>query len=403
MELSMATRKAITRALAVQYRDASKELKGEILDTVCGLTGYHRDYARRALRAALKPQPVRARAPRAPKYDRQVVAALEKCWAVLNAPAGKRLAPMLGELVPLLRRHGELDLDDTAAERLAGMSAATIDRKLSTARSKMLSRGRSHTKPGSMLKSKIAMRTWADHDENIPGFVEVDLVAHEGGNPSGRFCFTLTVTDIATGWTENRTVADKRQVHVVAALTDVLTHLPFPIKGIDCDNGGEFINDQLYRYCRDTKLKFTRSRSGNKNDGAHVEQKNWTSVRQLVGYLRYDTPAELDLLNTIWALQSLIGNHFYPQQKLISKVRDGAKVTKKYDRPQTPYTRAMAHPAVKPLRRRRLAAQHTSFNPAATQRQIQALCGDLLTLATAKNQPATKPAVTPPATLRPAR
>jgi len=143
----MATRKAITKALAVRYRDASKELKGEILDTVCGLTGYHRDYARRALRTALKPRPVRPRAPRTPKYDPRVVAGLEKCWAVLNAPAGKRLAPMLAELVPLLRRHGELDLDDTQADLLAGMSAATIDRKLADARAKMLPRGRSHTKP----------------------------------------------------------------------------------------------------------------------------------------------------------------------------------------------------------------------------------------------------------------
>lgn len=131
-----------------------------------------------------------------------------------------------------------------------------------------------------------------------------------------------------------------------------------------------------------------------------MEQKNWTTVRQLVGYLRYDTPGELALLNKIWDLQSLLGNHFYPQQKLISKVRDGAKVTKKYDRAQTPYARAMAHPAVKPLRRRRLTAQHASFNPAAVQRQIQALCADLLTLATAKNPPATKPAVTAPPALQ---
>ena len=287
----MATRKAITKALAVRYRDGSRALKADILDTVCQLTGYHRDYARRALRSALRPRVVRPRAPRIPKYDARTVAALEKCWAVLNAPAGKRLAPMLAELVPLLRRHGELHLDDQAAELLVGMSAATIDRKLAPARSKLLPHGRSHTKPGSMLKSRIAMRTWADHDEDTPGFVEIDLVAHEGGNPRGRFAFTLTVVDIATGWTENRTVPDKRQASVIAALTDVVTHLPFPIRGIDSDNGSEFINDQLYRYCRTNKLKFTRSRSGNKNDGAHVEQKNWTTVRQLVGYLRYDTTA----------------------------------------------------------------------------------------------------------------
>jgi hypothetical protein len=395
MELTVATRKAITRSLAVRYRDGSRVLKSDILDTVCGVTGYHRDYARRALRRALKPRVVTARVARAPKYDARVVGALEKCWAVLNAPAGKRLAPMLAELVPLLRRYRELDLDDEAAALLIGMSAATIDRKLATARAKMLPRGRSHTKPGSMLKSRIAMRTWAEHDEDIPGYVEIDLVGHEGGNPRGRFCFTLTVTDIATGWTENRTVADKRQANVIAAVKDVVQHLPFPVKGIDSDNGSEFINDQLYRYCRNEKLKFTRSRSGNKNDGAHVEQKNWTMVRQLVGYLRYDTDTELALLNRIWAAQSLLGNHYYPQQKLISKVRDGAKITKRYDAAQTPYARAIAHPKVKALARRRLTAAHTSFNPAAVQRQIQDLCGQLLAVATAKNPPIPKPALAP--------
>src|SRR5664279_5662955 len=178
MELTMAPRKAITRALAVRYRDGSRTLKADILDTVCGLTAYHRDYARRALRAALKPRVVTPRVARAPKYDATVVSALEKCWAVLNAPAGKRLAPMLAELVPLLRRYRELDLDDATAEALIGISAATIDRRLVTARAKMLPRGRSHTKPGSMLKARIAMRTWAEHDEDTPGYVEIDPVSY---------------------------------------------------------------------------------------------------------------------------------------------------------------------------------------------------------------------------------
>ncbi len=146
----------------------------------------------------------------------------------------------------------------------------------------------------------------------------------------------MTVTDIATGWTENGAVRHKVQVHVVAAISDLVEHLPFPIRGIDSDNGSEFINAHLLRYCTDHELKFTRSRSGNKNDGAHVEQKNWTTVRQLVGYLRYDTPAERELLNRIWVLQSLIGNHFYPQQKLLSKIRDGAKISKRYDTAATP-------------------------------------------------------------------
>ncbi len=316
----------------------------------------------------------------------------------MNAPAGKRLAPILGELVPVLRQHGELDIDEDTAALLIAMSAATIDRRLAFARSRLVLKGRSHTKPGSLLRSRIPMRTWADHDENTPGFVEIDLVGHEGGNSRGEFCFTLTVTDIATGWTENRTVRNKAQIHVFAALTDVVEHLPFPIRGIDSDNGSEFINDQLFRYCQDQQLKFTRSRSGNKNDGAHVEQKNWTHVRQLVGYLRYDTRAELLLLNKIMALQSLIGNHYYPQQKLLTKVRDGAKITKTYDTATTPYPRITAHPDVLALPKRRLATIHTSFNPAAVQRQIQALCDELLTLATAKGQPTPKPRVSTPTT-----
>jgi len=392
----MVARKKINKAQAVRYRDGSKAEKSDILDTVCEVTGYHRDYARRALRAALTPRAPAPRAPRALKYDTDVVAALEKCWAVLNAPAGKRLGPMLAELVVLLRQHHELIIDDTTATLLIGMSPATIDRRLVGAKSKLLPRGRSHTKPGSMLKSRIAMRTWADHDEGTPGFVEIDLVGHECGNSGGRFCFTLTVTDIATGWTENRTVVGKAQAQVFAALTDMVEHLPFPVKGIDSDNGSEFINEQLLCYCQTKHLRFTRSRPGNSNDGAHVEQMNWTMVRQLVGYLRYDAEAELLLLNQIWVLQSLIGNHFYPQQKLISKVRDGAKVTKKYDSAQTPYARTMAHPDVEAPPKNRLQTQHVSFNPAAVQRQIQELCAELLTVATAKGQPPTKPTITNP-------
>jgi Integrase core domain len=391
--MTLATRGAVTRAQATGYRSGSRAVKTEVLDAVCAVTGFNRDYARRALKQALRPRVVRPRPPRAPKYGPNVVAALEKCWAVENAPAGKRLAPVLVELVPVLRRWGELDIDDETAALLVGMSAATIDRRLAPARSQLLLKGHSHTKPGSLLKSRIPMRTWADADENTPGYVEIDLVGHEGGNPRGEFCFTLTVTDIATGWTENRTVRNKAQVHVVAAIADVVEHLPFPIRGIDSDNGSEFINAHLLRFCAEHALKFTRSRSGNKNDGAHVEQKNWTAVRQLVGYLRYDTAAELELLNRIWTLQSLIGNHFYAQQKLIGKVRDGAKVSKRYDIAASPYTRVMRHPDVQALPKRRLTKQHESFNPAAVQRQIQALASELLTLATAKGQPAAKPRV----------
>src|SRR6476661_5155226 len=168
-----------------------------------------------------------------------------------------------------------------------------------------------------------------------PGFVEIDLVGHDGGNPAGPHAFTLTVTDIATGWTENRSVPDKTGKCVLAALNDIAAKMPFPILGVDSDNGSEFINDHLWRWCQRRKITFTRARPGNKNDGCHVEQKNWAVVRTVVGYHRYDTATELLLLNEIWQLQSKLTNYFYPQQKLVSKIRHGAKVSKKHDKAST--------------------------------------------------------------------
>jgi Integrase core domain len=328
MELTMGQREAVTAVIARRYEQASKAKKGLILDELCATTGWHRSHARKALRAALVPAMVPARRVRPPIYGPREVAALRTCWIVLGTPAGKRLAPFLPEIVNRLRAQGELDLSDELAASLTRMSAATIDRRLAPERAKLRARGRSHTKPGSLLKDAIPIRTWAEWDDAVPGFVEIDLVAHEGGNNAGRFASTLTVTDIATGWTENRTVRSKGRQWVFAALLDISACFPFPIKGIDSDNGGEFINYQLLTYCEQHHITFTRSRPGNKNDGAHAEQKNWSVVRQLVGYHRYDTDAEQDLLNQLWAEQSLMTNYFGPQQKLISKVRRGAKITK---------------------------------------------------------------------------
>ncbi len=389
----MSQRKAVTKVTATRYAQASRAGKGVILDELCATTGWHRSHARKALAGALRPQVVVPRRPRTPIYGVEVVVALQFCWAVLGAPTGKRLAPVLADLVARLRRFGELVISDDVAVALVAMSPATMDRRLAAARAAMALRGRSHTKPGSLLKSQIPIRTWAQWDDAVPGFVEIDLVGHEGGNALGEHAYTLTVTDIATGWTENRSVPNKAQKWVVEALAEIAAVMPFPILGIDSDNGSEFINWHLLSWCQERKITFTRSRSGNSNDGAHVEQKNWAVVRTVVAYHRYDTPAELLLLNKIWVLQSLITNYFLAQQKLILKVRDGAKVTKKYDTATTPHQRADRHDSVADEDKTILRDTFAGLNPAAIQRQIQALTAELLTLTTSKAAARNKPSI----------
>jgi len=392
MELTMSERKAVTKKLALEYGRGDKARKGQILDQVCELNGWHRSHARKALKRALVLKVVKPRPPRPPTYGEPVIEALRWLWAVQGTPCGRLLAAALPDLVPRLRRLGELKVDDDTAALLLRIAPATIDRRLAVDRARLTLRGRSHTKPGTLLKDSIPMRTWAEWDDAVPGFVEIDLVGHEGGNSSGEFCFTLDITDIATGWTETRSVKNKAQKWVFAAIQDATAAFPFPIRGIDSDNGSEFINWELFRWCEQNKLTFTRSRSGNKNDGAHVEQKNWHIVRQVVGYHRYDTAGELELLNQIWALQRLLTNHFAPQQKLVSKIRNGAKITKTYDAAKTPFQRVLDDSGtVRKAVKTRLARENEPLNPAAIQRQIQAITTELLTLTTSKKGPKAKP------------
>ena len=388
MGLTMSGRRMVTKEMKGRYERGTRRERSAILDELCALAGWHRDHARKAIRTAPVPgQPRPSRKQREPivTYDEGVIAALRVCWAVLDGPTGKRLAPGLPGLVAALRRHGELDIDDITAQLLCSMSAATIDRRLASDRKKLELKGRSHTKPGSLVKSQIPMRTWADWDENRPGFVEIDLVGHEGGDANGDFGWSLTVTDIATGWTEVRSVRNKAARHVFTALVEIQAALPFGLLGIDSDNGSEFINAHLLQWCLDNKITFTRSRPGNKNDGCHVEQKNWDIARRTVGYWRYDTPGEIALLNQIWPILSVLINLFTPQQKLISKTRVGAKVRKRYDRAQTPYQRpladAAAHPddpALDEIDARQLTNLLDTSNPAQVRRQVGQRCATLL-------------------------
>lgn len=275
--------------------------------------------------------------------------------------------------------------------RLATMSAATMDRVLKPERRRLQVRGRAGTKPGTLLKHKIPIRTFADWDDAKPGFCELDLVAHCGENASGEFCQTLDFTDVSSGWTEMRAVPNKAQRWVFEAIELIRGRLPFPLLGIDSDNGSEFINDELFRYCRANKTTFTRGRPGRKNDNCYVEQKNWTHVRQMVGYHRYDDATDLKLLNRLYDVARLWFNYFNPGQKLVSKTRDGAKVTRRYDRAATPYRRLLASNDITAAAKKRLTREYESLNPAELSREIGRIQTEITRRAALKRRRAATP------------
>ncbi len=223
------------------------------------------------------------------------------------------------------------------------ISPATIDRFLAGEKKKMNIKGRSHTKPNSLLKDKIPIKTFSDWNNLEPGFTQVDLVGHEGGISSGEFLFTLNMTDIQTQWTESIAIENKSQQTVLIAINKIIKRFPFKIKSINSDNGSEFINAHLVNYCQKMGITFTRSRQYKKNDNCYIEQKNNSVVRDAVGYLRYDTKAELELINQLYTYLRLYVNHFKTSSKLIEKIRNGSKVIKKYDAPLTPYQRLMKY------------------------------------------------------------
>jgi hypothetical protein len=368
--LSMAERRAVTKQMARRYRKASKALKGRMLDELCALTGWTRRHARRTLSEAISGRVKPPRRPRPRTYGEEVLEPLRFVWATLNGPAGKRLAPFMAEVVAALERHGELELEPGVRAKLLRISPATIDRALAPERRRLRVRGRQGTKPGSILKRQIPIRTFAEWDDRRPGFCEADLVAHDGGSGAGEFCQTLDLVCVATGWTEMRALPTKAQRWVFEALVDIREALPFPLLGLDSDNGGEFINVELFRYCEQEGITFTRSRPYRKNDNCFVEQKNWPVVRQQVGYLRYDTPAELEALRELYRHLRLYVNFFQPQMKLVAKTRRGAKVSKTFDTARTPYQRVLESSVVADQAKEVLRAAYLGLNPARLKRDL---------------------------------
>src|SRR5512139_2113951 len=351
-----------------RYLKASKEEKRRILDEFTANTGYHRKYAIRVLKHGYKR---RLHKPKGRKaiYRGEVVTVLEQIWEIYGRIGAKRLHPYLPEGIKVLERCGELQLAPETKSLLLQMSRSSIDRCLAPVRFQQ-PHGHSTTKPGTLLKKQIPIRTFADWTEDKPGFMEIDCVAHCGEDVSGQFLYTLTCTDLCTGWTETLALPRRSQEAVCHAIKGMRQDLPFTLLGIDSDNGGEFINDLLLRYCLTEQITFTRSRPFQKNDQAHVEQKNWSVVRHTVGYDRWETEQELALLESIYDDLRLYSNFFQPSLKLVAKERVGNKTIKRYDTAKTPYQRVLERNDIPLEAKARLAHLYLQLNPAELRRRI---------------------------------
>lgn len=364
--MSSRSRREYLEAIYLRYRRAARKKKAIILDEFCAACGYHRKHAIRLLRKFRRfIKPKKKKKGRKPLYSKEaILKPLRKIWLSANLPCSKRLKAVLPLWLPgYVQDYGNLPEQVTNA--LLAISPATIDRLLKPVRVKYKGRGRSTTKPGTLLRKQIPIKTnqW---DEFRPGFLEADTVAHCGTSMAGMFAFTIDCVDIATGWTEQRAVWGKGETDVLEQIEDIEASLSFPLRGFDCDNGGEFLNYHLLRHFTERKqlVQFTRSRAYHKDDNSHVEQKNWTHLRQWLGYHRFDNPDIVPLLNKLYTTEwRLFHNFFCPSVKLIAKQRIASKTIKQYDNPKTPYQKVMDSPDISASVKQSLTEQFEKLNP----------------------------------------
>jgi hypothetical protein len=389
--ISMATRDELVVALAGRYAAGNRMERGRNLDEFVALSGLHRKHAMRLLRAG---QPGRRAGPRPERrlYNEAVREALIVIWEASDRVCGKRLRPLVPILVQAMERHGHLRLAPEVRAGLEAMSAATIDRALREAREPGGGRKRRNAPPSAAIRRSVPVRTFDRWDDPAPGFVEADLVAHGGPSAKGSFVQTLTLTDIATGWTECAPLLVREQKLLTEVLSEVRKRMPFALLGFDTDNDSVFMNETVKTYCEEAGLVFTRCRPYRKNDQAWVEQKNGAVVRRTVGYRRYEGLEAAAALARLYSSLRLFVNFFQPSFKLAGKVRDGAKVKKKYHPPATPYQRLLADTRISEDVRCRVTAIHATLDPVELLRAIRAVQRELAEIA---DRPVTDEA-TPP-------
>lgn len=363
------SRREYLAAIRERYRSAGRRAKAAILDEFCAVCGYNRKYAIRLL-GKRRRGARRKRGPR-PYYDGPVIAHLKALWLATDQMCSKRLVATIKLWMPYYETECG-GLDPAVRAKLLQLSPATCDRLLKPFRARLQPKGKCATRPGRLLRNVIPIRP-DKVTMDRPGFIEADTVAHCGDSVEGQYAWSITYTDIRSGWTENRAVWGKGARGVVQQTRDMEASLAFPIIAFWSDNGSEFLNDHLWRYFANRKspVHFARSRPYKKDDNAHVEQKNWTHVRQLFGYDRIDKPELVKDMNTIYALWRLYQNHFSPARKLITKTRINSKWVKKYDAPTTPYQRLLDSPHIAEQAKQNLTAVHETLNPFVLKKDIE--------------------------------
>jgi hypothetical protein len=357
-------------AIYVRYQKISKPLRGRILDEFCQVCDYNRKYAIRLLNGPVpqKPRTI-VRTGRRSAYSAKVISALAVIWEAAGYPCSVRLKALLPLWLPWAIKR--LGLTVEMQKQLLAISPATIDRRLKGKRGQLKTRLYGRTKPGTLLKHHIPIKT-DNWDVKTPGFTEIDLVSHSGNSASGEFLHSLNVTDIHTTWVESRAVMGKSQIGVLNAMRDIAQALPFKLLGIDSDNGSEFINYHLKTFCDQKSIQLTRGRPYKKYDNAHIEQKNWTHVRKVLGYLRYDSPAAQQAINELYQNElQIFQNLFLPAMKLIKKTRVGSKLKRCYDKPQTPLERVLQCPQADPVKVQQLKRLRDKTDPFELAKRIE--------------------------------
>jgi hypothetical protein len=371
--LNMNQKHALSYVVRKRYQRSTKKEKGRILDEFITNTGYNRSYARRILGRVKKQGRKKTHIIRKRYYDADVFYPLRTIWIAADGICGKRLKPFIPDLVEILEKNRELKLNGKIRKKLLLIGSATIDRMLKATKKSYEFKGKSTTKPGTLLRNTIPVRTFSDWDERHPGFFETDLVALCGDSVRGDYVNALNLTDVASGWVGLEAIMGKAQSRVHPAVDNVRKRLPFPMLGLDPDNGTEFINWLLKRYCDENKITFTRIRPYRKNDNCYVEQKNYTVVRRFLGYARYDTDKQLQIIKEILKLVELYVNFFQPVMKLKTKQRIGSRVKKTYDTAKTPYQRLVLSGILKEEQIQKLQNLYNSLNPLDLKRKINKL------------------------------